>query len=330
MSLSRYINTVESGLDLLREKSWKDTTPFQTPAPLSYPVNTSAWRRVTLRWPSKYEWSKAAIFVDALRTGLERFVRVEPADIPQSYRGIVMFHLVLGGRAVPVTIDYFDHFDVIEFDALAKSAVYFKMQYRREGYQDIANALGQRIVPGGFVPGSSSIYHYLRQIRSCSERKVPVFDVYGRFGFAFAQEIRQKAVRLLAEQTRFRFEGGLKLVRHSRSLLDAASSRVCIDLPGNGDFCYRLVDYFAVGTCVVAARHRTALPKPLEDRKHIVYVKDDLSDLVPLCEYYLKHDEERRALARNSREYFDAYLHRDQMAAYYLNECEKRVLAAAS
>ena len=79
----------------------------------------------------------------------------------------------------------------------------------------------------------------------------------------------------------------------------------------------------AVGACVIAARHRTALHVPLVDGQHIVYVKDDLSDLVDLCRFYLENDDAREALCHNSRSYFDKYLHRDQLAAYYLHSCLK-------
>ena len=83
-------------------------------------------------------------------------------------------------------------------------------------------------------------------------------------------------------------------------------------------FRHILMDYLGIGACVVAARHRTALHVPLEHRKHIVYVKDDLSGPVALCRYYLEHDRERAQIARNGREFFDQSLHRDRLARYCL------------
>ena len=65
-------------------------------------------------------------------------------------------------------------------------------------------------------------------------------------------------------------------------------------------------------------QHHTALHVPLEEGKHIVYVKDDLSDLIDLCRFYLDNSASREDLRQNSRAYFDKYLHRDQLAAYYL------------
>jgi spore maturation protein CgeB len=128
-------------------------------------------------------------------------------------------------------------------------------------------------------------------------------------------------VDLLQNQRRFHYEGSLQIVRHSQSLHESAQAKVCIDLPGNGDFCFRLIDYLGIGACVVAAPHGTLLHVPLEEGKHIVYAKEDLSDLVELCQYYLEHEEQRSAIARASRDFFDRYLHRDQLAGYYLSKC---------
>jgi hypothetical protein len=75
----------------------------------------------------------------------------------------------------------------------------------------------------------------------------------------------------------------------------------------------------AVGACIIGPPHRTTMHVPLEDRRHLVYTKEDLSDLVDLCGYYLENRDERLALRAQSRLFFDRYLHREQLAAYYLN-----------
>ncbi len=98
-----------------------------------------------------------------------------------------------------------------------------------------------------------------------------------------------------------------------------ARTKIGIDLPGNGDFCFRLIDYLSIGVCVIGPKPRTEFPVPLVDGEHIVYCKPDLSDLVPLCRRYLADDRERTRIARNARDYFDRYLHRDQLARYYLH-----------
>jgi spore maturation protein CgeB len=58
---------------------------------------------------------------------------------------------------------------------------------------------------------------------------------------------------------------------------------------------------------------------------HYVAVKDDLSDLVDVCRYYLSREAERAEIARSGRDFFDRYLHCDQLAAYYLRTVMDRL-----
>ena len=269
---------------------------------------------VHILWPLKYEWTPACRWVEPLFKGLSKYVMVERTGIPQKFKGIVLIQLVVQGARHDVAIDYSDGLQINE-ECMRQSLVYFKMQFARTGYPT------GNIVPGGFVPFTDAIYQYLPYVRALTNRKSICYDVYGRFGLEFAKEIRRKACSLLAQQSYFRWEGGVRKKRYSLALRDIARSRICIDLPGNGDFCFRLIDYFAVGACVIAPKHHTAFPIPVMDREHIVYAKEDLSDLVDLCRFYLNNDEARREVVRNSRLYFDRYLHRDQLAAYYLRCC---------
>jgi hypothetical protein len=124
-------------------------------------------------------------------------------------------------------------------------------------------------------------------------------------------EIRGPALRRLATQTRFAFEGGSQLIMETQYLRDIAGSRVCIDLPGEGPFTYRLIEYLAVGSCVVAYPHQARLHVPLRDQEHIAYTKEDLSDLLELCDYFLRNPLERHRLTANALSFVDRYLHRD-------------------
>jgi hypothetical protein len=114
-------------------------------------------------------------------------------------------------------------------------------------------------------------------------------------------------------------------VRYSRFLREAVRSKICIDVPGNADVCCRLVDYLAIGACVIGFKPRTEFHVPLVDGKHIVFAKPDLSDLTNLCEQFLHNIEQREQIANNARNFFDQYLHRDQIAAYYLSQYFERV-----
>ncbi len=306
--------------DLWNEARWRFSGEGSAAGPISFPLEEERLRNLEIRWPVTYQWAGAGRFVEGLARGLRRFVTVRSAEIPQTYRGIVQLQAVWRGKTFGVTIDYSDFRDQIDENCLSQSAVYFKMQYRREGY---SRGEAGKIVPGGYINGHPRIYEYLPHVRRAADSQTPRYQVYGRFGLQF--EARRKAVELLERQTEFRYEGGLKMVRYSRFLLETAAAQICIDLPGYGDLCSRLADYLAVGACIVGPRHGSVLHVPLEDRKHIVYARSDLSDLVPLCKHYLENHEERDRLRRNAPEYFDRYLHREQLAAYYLQQCLARL-----
>lgn len=324
MSFSRYINHAKSWRDLLNEYKWKRSQDYSTTEKISFPLDPDKLKRVKVRWPNTYQWAGARNFVQDIEIGMKRFVEGERGDVPQPYKGVVLIQVFLDGICHDVAIDYSDYMQRIEADCLKNCALYFKMQYFSHGYDREKFDL-DKIIPGGFVNGSSLIYKYLPHIRSKGNGHSPIYEVYGRFGLGFAKDIRKRAIQLLQDQKEFKYEGGLRKVRYSRSLLETAQSKICIDLPGNGDFCFRLTDYLAVGACIIGPRHRTILHVPLVDRKHIVYAKDDVSDLVSLCCYYLKNDTEREMIRQNSLEYFEKYLHREQLAAYYLYNCLKKL-----
>ncbi|HWP35158.1 MAG TPA: glycosyltransferase [Thermodesulfobacteriota bacterium] len=280
--------------------------------PPTWPLDPARLRGVRVRWPAVYEWPPARLWVEPIRQGLARHVPVEPAPVAQPYKGIVLFELVAGGRLLDVAIDYADHPRVDE-RCVQRVGLYFKMQYLADGYR------WPHVLPGGYVPRSPRLYRYLPRLRALRDRRPPRLDVYGRFGVQFAGDLRRRVVERLAADPRFRYGGGLGLVRYSRSLREAARAKVCIDLPGKGDLCFRLIEYLAIGACVIGPPHRTRLHVPLTAGTHLVYARADLADLTDLCVRYLERDDLRERLYRASREFFDRYLHRDQLAAYYLH-----------
>lgn len=264
-----------------------------------------------IRFPAKYGCDEARTWMEALLFEFRRRIRVSFVDLPQPYRGTVLIQFAKNNRVFDVAIDYSDYSDLVE-ESVSRCPLYFKLQFLQEGYNR------ENVIPGGFMPDSWRLYWHLRKLRKLRDQRKFDFDVYGRFSLDYAPEIRQQAVKILQTQNKFAFEGGLEKVRYDEFLSGIARAKICLDLPGNGAFCYRLVNYLAVGACIIAYPHKTRFHAPLENSRNIVYCKDNFSDLIELCEFYLKNDEKREAVCTESRRFFDENLHASNLANYYL------------
>lgn len=296
------------------------TKPWWRPT-FRQPTFTPSWElpadlavRTQIIWPAEYGWGPAKKWLDPIKKGLAKHTSLRTnADVTPLKHAAMVFHLEVDGERYPVAIDYSDYPEIDE--PTAKSCLaYFKMQFRGEGYGS-AN-----VYPGGFVTNELGIYRMLPGLRR-RRAKNPKFEAYGRFTMRYGTAVRKKALGMLADQDKFSFTGSPKILRYDRSLREAASAKVCIDLPGRGDLCFRLMDYLAMGCCVVGPRPNTKLPVPLEDRKHVLFAKPDLSDFVERCEECLEDEDLRNTLSANAQDYFDKYVHHRQLAAYYLHHC---------
>ena len=239
---------------------------------------------------------------------------VSAAEIDQRYEGAVLIEVELDGRRHRVAIDYFDSDRLLD-EVVASCALIFKMQYRSGGYDNRA-----------WCPAATS--RRARTSRATSRRcatsgidRRRCIEVYGRFGITYATEYRRTAVQALSAQTRFQYEGSLKLLPYAAYLRETAQSRVCIDLPGNGDMCHRLIEYLAIGCCVVRPAPLTRLPVELTDGLNIRYAQRDLSDLVDVCAELIGDPARATGIGLAARDYYDRYLRGTQLAGYYLDRC---------
>src|SRR3989441_165952 len=275
--------------------------------------------RITVRWPRVYQWPLMSILGDQIRDMLRQRVKVVITNLPQPYKGTILAAFEIDGRLHKVAFNMSDYPECLSEECTSKTLVTFKSQFRKEGYPQ------HNVVPGGYLPRSTLLYDMLPYLRWVKARGRDLFDVYGRFSMEFSPGVRGDALRQLAGTSAFRFQGGDRPVRYSRYLREVARSRVCIDLPGEGPFCCRLIEYLAVGTCVVAVPYPVRLPAALTDGIHISYCKSGLEDLIPRCQAGLDDSRQRRAMERAARAFFDRYLHRDRLSVYYL----ATILAAA-
>ena len=302
---------------LARELGWR-LQPQSDLQPLSPPfVRPHPTVRVT--WPPSYRWPPAASWLEPIRLGLEPLVELRRDQLAyEPIRHVVPFEIELAGRRHAVAVDYGD--DVtLDPRLLRDYAIVFKMQYLLEGYGS------ERVVPGGFVPNAMSLYRFLPHVRRLRDGGRRTSDAYGRFGDDKSVPIRRQAVELLQSQRSFRYRGGFGRVRYSGSLLDAARARTCVDLPGLGPLCFRLVDYLAIGVPIVSPPHACRLHVQLEDGVHLRYCRGDLSDLVETIEGILAEPAQADQLAREARNFFDRHLDYRRLAGHYLATCLERL-----
>jgi len=49
---------------------------------------------------------------------------------------------------------------------------------------------------------------------------------------------------------------------------------------------------------MLSQKPKTVIPNNFEHEKDIIFFKDDLSDVIDLCDYYLKHEDKRQRIAK--------------------------------
>lgn len=271
-----------------------------------------------MKWPREYQYPSMGRVGTQLVPAFRKLIGVEIADIAQPHKGSIITEFEVEDKAWTVTFDVSDHPDFVP-ESVNTSALSFKWQYRNHGYDD------DRIVPGGYIPVGVLLYQMQPYLRQLHAKRPRLYDVSGRFSDSFAQDIRIRALDLLGGTDAFRFQGEIGRVRYSKYLRETARSQVSVDLPGNGPLCFRLVEYLAVGACIVAYPHGCRLPVPLVDGEHLIYVREDLSDLVERCRWCLDEPQYARRISAAARDYFDRYLHIEQLAAYYLHTVLERL-----
>jgi hypothetical protein len=294
---------------------WQASANLPSPGVLTWPLDSDVLNEVAITWPRAYGWAPFKNWGEQLQYALSRLVKTTLGDIPQPYEGVIGFELSYRGRRFRINVEVSDYLDLNEA-AYDNADIHFKMQYKLEGY-----GKRDRLLPGGYLNNHCDIYAFLPHLRDLRDRTSPLYDVHGRFGLSF--DTRRRALDILHSSSAFRFFGGQKKVRYGAFLREVARSRICIDLPSYSPVTFRLIDYLAVGACIIGPIHQSRLHVPLLDGVHVVHCKSDYSDLEELCVYYLDHESERAALVERSAKFFDAYLKRDQLAAYYLSSCAR-------
>jgi Glycosyl transferases group 1 len=289
--------------------TWAREAPCPVPGGRSTPAP-----RPLVRWPARYEYPLAGLFVGPIKEGFEALATVLSAEIAQPYKGIVVFEIDQGDGPRRVAIDYYD-FTFVNPECAAEVDTYFKFQYLPGGYPEFDN-----VYPGGYVTDKPFLYAHWCRLRALRQKTNPTSDAFGRFSLRFGGPLRAKTIGLMQAEPRINFAGGTRRTQKTRYLREMARARVCIDLPGQGPLCCRLIEGLAMGCCIVAAPHAAEMPVPLREGVEILYCREDLSDLAELCVAYARDEDRRAPIEAAAGRYFDEHLHPVRMAERYLRQ----------
>ena len=78
-----------------------------------------------------------------------------------------------------------------------------------------------------------------------------------------------------------------------------AECEIVLSFWGAGYEALRFWEGLGVGSFLLTQRPKIQMPHPFISGKHLVYLDDDIEDLIEKCNYYLTHVEEREAIAKS-------------------------------
>ncbi len=136
--------------------------------------------------------------------------------------------------------------------------------------------------------------------------------------------IRSQALDLLQDQFDCRSNGTVRnqtFRKYARKgnfyLQELAACKIVLNFRGGGWDTMRYWEVPAVGTLLMSQKLGIKIPNDFVEDKSIVYVSNDLSDLIEKCHYYLKQESKREKIARQGQIHLQRY-HTDVARADFL------------
>jgi len=104
-----------------------------------------------------------------------------------------------------------------------------------------------------------------------------------------------------------------------------ARSKVGLSIRGGGFDTLRYWEIVACKTLLLSEAPNIVIPHNYEHRKHAVFCRPDLSDLLELVRYYVQHDDEREAIAVHGHAHLLKYHTCERRAEYFLGVCSSMI-----
>ena len=120
--------------------------------------------------------------------------------------------------------------------------------------------------------------------------------------------IRTNALEILENKFDCKSNGTMKsqvMSKYKRKgifyLEELQSCKIGLNFRGGGWDTLRYWELAALGCFMISQRPQIKIDNNFIDGEEIVYCKDDLSDLIELCTYYLEHEEKRKEIGLNAQ-----------------------------
>jgi hypothetical protein len=90
-------------------------------------------------------------------------------------------------------------------------------------------------------------------------------------------------------------------------LRELAACKVSLNFRGAGWDTLRYWEIAAVGGFMISQRPGIVIPNNFEHNKHVIFCEDDLSDLIELCDYFLKNEKGRDRMALAAKQHLYSF-----------------------
>lgn len=141
-------------------------------------------------------------------------------------------------------------------------------------------------------------------------------DLHARIavnGVPWYQAMREEARNAVGRLNGIRIAAEGRVRRH-KFFAEMQRSKLCFSPFGYGEVCWRDYEAFATGALLLKPDmdHLAVTPAAFESQQTYVPLRWDLSDLEDKVDYYLQHEDERKAICRNAFERIKASIVSDQ------------------
>jgi hypothetical protein len=145
-----------------------------------------------------------------------------------------------------------------------------------------------------------------------------------------SHESRTRALAILEDRYDCRANGTVRgqtfrnyKRKGNKYLEELSASRIACNFRGVGWDTLRYWEIPGVQSLMISSKPRIVIPENFTNEKHVLYCNDDLSDLTDKIDYYLKQEDERKALAQAGHQHLmqhHTYLNRAQTFIDTLSE----------